>query len=180
MRKNKAAKATFRPTWSNRLKFRPHVRALKGALENPNTPKTTSQRILPDIVFKNSETCERKPKVLRSKLYSARVLDRYDIETCFKNTNDCERKFVTHDISTSNSVLVKLRNNFTYVLNYENLDKRAWNYSLIWLVTIHYHAYLVYLDISGIFLIDCTSSAMAWKWNERLTYQRGRAEAVWD
>ena len=49
---------------------------------------------------------------------AASVLDRYNIETCFKNTNDCERKFVTHDISTSNSVLVKLRNNFTYVINY--------------------------------------------------------------
>ena len=49
---------------------------------------------------------------------AASVLDRYNIQTCFKNTNDCERKFVTHDISTSNSVLVKLRNNFTYVINY--------------------------------------------------------------
>ena len=72
-------------------------------------------------------------------------------------------------------MLVKLRNNFTYVLNYENLDKRAWNYSLIWLVTIHYHAYLSLLRHFGNFShwLYKLSNGLEVKWKTDLPERSG-------
>ena len=52
------------------------VMAQKDALENLNTRKSTSRRILTGILSKNFENSELKPN-LRSKHLSG-VLDRYD------------------------------------------------------------------------------------------------------
>ena len=52
------------------------VRAQKDALENLNTRKSTTRKILPGILSKNSEL---KPNLSSNVRESAGVLDRYDL-----------------------------------------------------------------------------------------------------
>ena len=54
------------------------VRAQKDALENLNTQKSTSRRILTGILSKNFENSELKPNLRSINISLSGVLDRYD------------------------------------------------------------------------------------------------------
>ena len=54
------------------------VRAQKDALENLNTQKSTSRRILTGILSENFENSELKPNLRSINISLSGVLDRYD------------------------------------------------------------------------------------------------------
>ena len=54
------------------------ARAYKDALENLNTPKSTSRRILTGILSENFENSELKPNLRSINISLSGVLDRYN------------------------------------------------------------------------------------------------------